>query len=158
MAEFDALDLVLTPVGVVRSSITSTHDAPKMETEGGVEAVIDILPQYREAMLGLKVGQQVVLLTWLHQADRSCVRVHPRGDTSRPLQGVFNTRSPARPNPVGLHVTTIVALAPDRMTVHPLEALDGTPVVDIKPHRRIPPPAAPDSESTERTGGERRDA
>lgn len=141
MSDFEAMDLTVTPVGVVRSSVTSTQNAPKMEHEGGVEAVIEILPQYREAMLGLQAGQPVILLTWLHQSDRSLLQVHPRGDVARPLQGVFNTRSPARPNPIGLHLTTIVALEADRITVFPLEVLDGTPIVDIKPQRQSPPPA-----------------
>ncbi|MCA1946414.1 MAG: tRNA (N6-threonylcarbamoyladenosine(37)-N6)-methyltransferase TrmO [Desulfovibrio sp.] len=138
----DSPNMDVVFVGMVRSSIRTRDDAPKMEHEGGVEAVIEILPQYRDAMLGLEAGQQVVLLTWLHLANRNLLRVHPRGDPSRPLQGVFNTRSPNRPNPIGLHVTNIVRITPDGIAVHPLEVLDGTPILDIKPLRGTPSPVS----------------
>ncbi|AGW13290.1 tRNA (N6-threonylcarbamoyladenosine(37)-N6)-methyltransferase TrmO [Megalodesulfovibrio gigas] len=140
MHAHDSADMDVFPVGVVRSSILTKEDAPKMEHEGGVEAVIEILPEFREGMLGLEAGQQVVLLTWLHLSRRDLLQVHPRGDRTRPLQGVFNTRSPNRPNPIGLHVTNIVRVAPDGIAVHPLEVLDGTPIIDIKPLRGTPSP------------------
>jgi tRNA-Thr(GGU) m(6)t(6)A37 methyltransferase TsaA len=90
-------------------------------------------PQVREAAADLRVGEEVLLLTWLHQGRRDVLSVHPRGDRNRPRQGVFSTRSPDRPNPIGLHAVTIVGIEGDAMTVRNLEAIDGTPVLDVKP-------------------------
>ena len=90
-------------------------------------------PEVREAAADLEVGQEVLVLTWLHQGDRDVVAVHPRGDPERPRQGVFSTRSADRPNPVGLHAVTIVGVEDDAITVRDLEAIDGTPVLDVKP-------------------------
>ncbi len=123
----------LLVVGQVRSSLADRRNCPKMEHEGGVEAVIAIDPAYAPAMEGLKVGQELVLLTWLHQAGREYLQVHPRGDKANPKRGVFSTRSPDRPNPIGMHKVTIKALNGLELTVFPLEAIDGTPIIDIKP-------------------------
>ena len=122
-------------VGVVRSSLRTRADCPKQGGEGGVEAEIFIAPEFREGLDGLESGQDVLLLTWLHRAERDVLKVHPRGNRDAPLKGVFATRSPARPNPVGLHRVKILELEREtgRLLVAPLEALDGTPILDIKP-------------------------
>jgi len=125
----------LFQVGVVRSSLLTRADCPKQGGEGGVEAEIFVAPEYREGLDGLEPGRDVLLLTWLHRAERDVLKVHPRGNREAPLKGVFATRSPARPNPVGLHRVKILELEKERgrLLVAPLEALDGTPVLDIKP-------------------------
>ena len=122
-------------IGVVRSSLLTRADCPKQGGEGGVEAEIFVAPEYREGLDGLEPGRDVLLLTWLHRAERDVLKVHPRGNREAPLKGVFATRSPARPNPVGLHRVKILELEKEkgRLLVAPLEALDGTSVLDIKP-------------------------
>ncbi len=128
------MDMELKIIGIVRSSIKTRAEAPKQEYEGAPAVWIDIDPAYSEAMYRLKKGEKAMVLTWLHQADRGCLQVHPRGNPKNPLTGVFGTRSPARPNPIGLHEVTILEIQddPPRLRVEPLEAIDGTPVVDIK--------------------------
>ncbi len=132
------MDVTLRILGLVRSPIQDKHSAPKCEHEGGAEARVDIAPEYAEAVDTLREGQEVWLFTWLHLSDRGKLKVHPRGDRSRPLRGVFNTRSPDRPNPIGLHKVRITGIesAPSggvTLVIAQLEALDGTPVIDIKP-------------------------
>jgi tRNA-Thr(GGU) m(6)t(6)A37 methyltransferase TsaA len=123
----------LTFLGLVRSALTDRDAAPKSGLEGAPEAWLELDPAYAPALLGLEVGQRILIVTWLHQADRSALQCHPRGDASRPLRGVFATRSPDRPNPLGLHEVTLLEIAaPARLRVFPLEAIDGTPVVDVK--------------------------
>ena len=124
----------LRPIGVVRSRLTSREQAPRQGSEGAPEAWVEIDPHYSLALAGIAAGDELILLTWLHLARRDVLEVHPRGDPEQPLTGVFATRSPDRPNPIGLHrVRVLETLAPGRLRVGPLEALDGTPVVDIKP-------------------------
>ncbi|HLU60074.1 MAG TPA: tRNA (N6-threonylcarbamoyladenosine(37)-N6)-methyltransferase TrmO [Pseudonocardia sp.] len=123
----------LRPIGRVRSPLTDPAAAPKQADEGAPPARIEVRPEYAEAVDGLAAGEGVVVLTWLHRADRSVLAVHPRGDPARPLTGVFATRSQDRPNPVGLHVVTITAIEGTTIEVDALEAVDGTPVIDIKP-------------------------
>ena len=123
----------LRPIGRVESPLTDLDAAPMQADEGAPEATIAIEPQFEAALEGLGPGQRVVIVTWLHLADREVLRVHPRSDASRPKQGVFATRSPDRPNPLGLHEAEVVAIDGARMRVRELEALDGTPVVDLKP-------------------------
>jgi tRNA-Thr(GGU) m(6)t(6)A37 methyltransferase TsaA len=123
----------LVPVGVVESPLVDLDGAPKQGDEGAPEAWIAFEPSVRDALDGLAVGDDVILLTWFDRADRAVQRVHPRGDTSRPPTGVFATRSPARPNPIGLHRVTVLEHDGLRMRVSGLEALDGTPIVDVKP-------------------------
>ena len=124
----------LRPIGVVRSQLTSRAEAPKQGSEGAPEAWVEIDPVFADALAGVAKGNEVILLTWLHQGRRDVLEVHPRGDPERPLAGVFATRSPDRPNPIGLHRVQVLEIdAPARLRVGPLEALDGTPVVDIKP-------------------------
>ena len=107
---------------------------PKQGAEGAPEAWLEIDPAFSEALEGLAAGQEIIVLTWLDRGRRDLLRVHPRGNPEAPLKGVFATRSPHRPNPIGLHRVKIVEIQGlGRMRVRPLEALDGTPVIDIKP-------------------------
>ena len=123
----------LRPVGWVESSLTDRDAAPKQGDEGAPPARIVFRPEFREAARDLRRGDEVLVLTWLHQGSRDVLSVYPRGDTSRPITGVFSTRSPDRPNPIGLHTVRIEAVAGNEITVNNLEAIDGTPVLDIKP-------------------------
>jgi tRNA-Thr(GGU) m(6)t(6)A37 methyltransferase TsaA len=127
------MDFLLHPIGYVRSPLSDVRDCPHQGKEGAPEAWIDVDEAYAEALDGIRVGSEIVVLTWMHLADRSVLRVHPRRDKTRPLTGVFFTRSPHRPNPIGLHKVTVSAVeSGTRLLVTPLEAVDGTPVVDIK--------------------------
>jgi tRNA-Thr(GGU) m(6)t(6)A37 methyltransferase TsaA len=126
-------DMQLRPIATVRSPLTDIAAAPMQAHEGAPEAWIEFEPAVLDALDGLRVGDEVIVLTWLDRADRDVLRVHPRDDLANPLQGVFNTRSPDRPNPIGLHEVRILAIDGPRVRVSALEALDGTPVVDVKP-------------------------
>ncbi|HTG02425.1 MAG TPA: tRNA (N6-threonylcarbamoyladenosine(37)-N6)-methyltransferase TrmO [Nitrospirota bacterium] len=124
---------LLHPIGIVRSVLIKPEDAPRQGFLGAPEAWIEIYPQYRDALQGVNVNDEVTVLTWFHLSDRSILKVHPRSDPSRPLTGVFATRAPVRPNPIGLHRVTVLEIVPARgIRVQPLEAVDGTPVIDIK--------------------------
>ena len=120
-------------IGFVRSELTRLEDAPMQGDEGAPAAWLEITPQATLGLIGIKPGDELILLTWLHLAERDVLQVHPRGDLSRPLTGVFATRSPDRPNPVGLHRVTVLEVVQPRLRVAPLEAIDGTPIIDIKP-------------------------
>lgn len=128
-----AADFTLTPVGHVESPLTDRASAPKQGHEGAPEAWLVFDGPFLDALDGLRVGDQVLVLTWLHLSSRDVLRVHPRDDAAVPLHGVFATRSPDRPNPIGLHPVEILEIAGDRLRVSDLEALDGTPVLDVKP-------------------------
>jgi tRNA-Thr(GGU) m(6)t(6)A37 methyltransferase TsaA len=121
------------PVGWVESPLRERAEAPKQGDEGSPRAWVVFDPSMAAAIRDLRAGTDVLLLTWLDRAARDVLAVHPRGDASRPVQGVFSTRSPDRPNPIGLHRVTIVAVDGHRLEVRDLEALDGTPVLDVKP-------------------------
>lgn len=122
------------PIGRVQSSLTEPAEAPKQGHEGAPDARIEVLPDFVEALDGIEPGDEVVLLTWFHQADREVLKVHPRDDPSNPLTGVFATRSADRPNPIGLHRVEVLEVEDERwLSVRGLEAIDGTPVIDIKP-------------------------
>jgi tRNA-Thr(GGU) m(6)t(6)A37 methyltransferase TsaA len=123
----------VTPIGAVESSLTDKAAAPKQGHEGAPDAWLAFEAGVLEGLDGIRPGQQVVVLTWLDRADRDVLRVHPRDDVANPMQGVFNTRSADRPNPVGLHEVEVVEVDGTRVRVRPLEALDGTPIVDMKP-------------------------
>lgn len=124
----------LRPVGFIRSRLITMEDAPKLGSEGAPEAWVEIDPTFAVAIDGIAAGAEVILLTWLHRGDRDTLQVHPRDDPQNPLKGVFATRSPNRPNPIGLHRVRVLEIAGSvRLRVEPLEAVDGTPVVDIKP-------------------------
>ena len=122
----------LEPVGFIRSTVKGRADAPRQGSEGAPDAWLEIEPQFAEALLGMEVGHELIVITWLHQAYRSVLKNHPRRDESRPLTGVFYTRSPARPNPLGLHPVIVREIAGTRVKIGPIEVFDGTPVVDIK--------------------------
>ena len=121
------------PIGVVESPLTDPATAPKQGFEGAPDSVVVLEPEVLPGLDGLRAGDRVIVLTWLHRADRSVLRVHPRDDLSNPERGVFSTRSSDRPNPIGLHVVSIVELDGARLRVRDLEAIDGTPVLDLKP-------------------------
>lgn len=125
-------DVALTPVGVVRSSLTERKGAPRQPDEGAPPATIRFDARVRDALDGLRAGDRVILLTWLDRADRDVQRVHPRGRTDRPALGVFATRSPDRPNPIGVHEVEVTAVRDLELDVLALEAIDGTPVLDVK--------------------------
>jgi len=122
----------LRPVGTLRSSLKDRKDAPRQGGEGAPDAWIEIEPWARDALLGIAVGDALLVLTWLHEADRRTLRVHPRNLPENEITGVFATRSPDRPNPIGLHPVTVRAIEGLRLLVGPIEAIDGTPVVDLK--------------------------
>lgn len=122
----------LQMIGVVRSALTELADAPRQGDEGGFEAWLEIDTAFAPAMSGIAVGDEVMILTWLHLADRTTLQVHPRGNLDRPMTGVFTTRSPHRPNPIGLHRVTVLEIDGTKLKVALLEALDGTPIIDIK--------------------------
>ena len=125
--------LQVKPVGRVESPLSERASAPKQGNEGAPEAWIVFEPDLVEALRGIAPGDEVLVLTWLDRGDREVLQTRPRDDPANPLQGVFNTRSPDRPNPIGLHPVTVVAIEGSRMLVSELEALDGTPVIDVKP-------------------------
>ncbi|TQK52769.1 tRNA-Thr(GGU) m(6)t(6)A37 methyltransferase TsaA [Streptomyces sp. SLBN-118] len=128
---------VLRPIGRVESPLTDRGSAPKQGDEGAPEAWLVFEPEVSEGLRDLRAGEEVMVLTWLDRASREVLAVHPRGDGTRPVTGVFSTRSPDRPNPIGLHRVTLVAIdgreEGTRVRVRNLEALDGTPVLDVKP-------------------------
>lgn len=126
-------ELLLRPVGVVRSELRDREVAPMQGDEGAPDAWIELRPEIARAAASLAPGDELLVLTWFHEADRSVLEVHPRSDPSRPVTGVFSTRSPDRPNPVGLHRVQVLAVEKKRIRVGPLEAIDGTPVIDLKP-------------------------
>jgi tRNA-Thr(GGU) m(6)t(6)A37 methyltransferase TsaA len=127
-----ALRAKLRAVGVIRSTLKLRTGAPRQGREGAPDAWLEVATFARDALEGLHAGDAIVLITWLHRGRRDVLKVHPRGDRAQPLAGVFATRSPDRPNPLGLHEVTIRAIRGARLRVGPLEAIDGTPVVDIK--------------------------
>ncbi len=129
----DATRYEVTPVGRVRSRLKSRADAPRQGYEGAPDAWILIEPAFLPGLHLLRPGQDLLVLTWLHQSARDVLAVHPRRDPNQPLTGVFATRSPDRPNPIGLHRVRLLAMADGELHVSPLEAIDGTPVIDIKP-------------------------
>ena len=123
----------LEPVGMIRSSLVERAQAPRQGAEGAPDAWLEVRPEYARALSGISAGDHVLVITWLHRADRGVLEVHPRDDHAAPLAGVFATRSPDRPNPLGLHRVTVREVAGTRLRIGPIEAIDGTPVVDIKP-------------------------
>ena len=133
MSSLDQPQFQLTPVGRVESSLTDLDLAPNQGDEGAPSAWLVFEPDVLDALDGIRPGDEIILLTWLDRARRDVLRVHPRGDVSRPRQGVFSTRSPARPNPIGLHRVEVETIEGNRMRVRNLEAINGTPIVDVKP-------------------------
>lgn len=123
----------LKPIGVIRSTLKSRGDAPKQGSEGAPDAWIEVHAWAADALHLLAAGDQIVVITWFHQSKRDVLQVHPRSNPRNPLTGVFATRSPDRPNPLGLHPVRIRSIKGTRLRIGPIEAIDGTPVVDIKP-------------------------
>ena len=123
----------LRPIGVIRSILKTRRAAPMQGSEGAPDAWLEVNSFAGRALGGLRVGNDIIVITWLHRARRNVLKVHPRSDPRRPLTGVFATRSPDRPNPLGLHRVTVREVGKNRLRIGPIEAIDGTPVVDIKP-------------------------
>lgn len=123
----------IRPIGWVESPLGSRSDAPRQGDEGAPDAVLALGADVGPALDGIAVGDELLVLTWLHEADRTTLTVHPRGDVSRPLHGVFATRAPDRPNPIGLHRVRVLAVDGTRLRVSGLEAIDATPILDLKP-------------------------
>ena len=131
MSSEEAFELRI--IGRVRSPLTEMEEAPRQGDEGAPDVWIEFDPDVLDALQGVQPGDRLVMLTWLDRADRDVLTVHPRGDASRPPAGVFATRSHHRPNPIGLHPVEVLAIDGPRLKVSSLEALDGTPIVDVKP-------------------------
>ena len=123
----------LAPIGFLRSPLKERGAAPRQGREGAPDAWLEVDAAVAEGLEGIDVGDELIVITWLHQAARDILKTHPRNDQTRPLTGVFATRSPDRPNPLGLHRVTVREIAGNKIKVGPIEAVDGTPVVDIKP-------------------------
>ncbi len=123
----------IKPIGVIRSELTNRKAAPRQGNEGAPDAWVEVNSAFAKGLEGIAVGSEIVLITWFHKAHRDRLKLHPRGDKSRSETGVFSTRSPDRPNPIGLHRVVVMEISGNRLKVGPIEAIDGTPVVDIKP-------------------------
>jgi len=128
-----AARFTLRPIGVIRSTLKSRRGAPRQGSEGAPDAWLELRAWAVEALYGMAVGDEIIVITWLHRARRDIMQVHPRSDRHNPLTGVFATRSPDRPNPLGLHPVVVRAIQGRRLRIRAIEAIDGTPVVDIKP-------------------------
>lgn len=126
---------LIRPIGLIRSTIKDRKMAPMQGSEGAPDVWLEVQPSIAEALDGISPGDDIIVITWLHRARRDVLKVHPRSDPARRLTGVFATRSPDRPNPLGLHRVTVRSIKNLRLRVGPMEAIDGTPVVDIKPIR-----------------------
>jgi tRNA-Thr(GGU) m(6)t(6)A37 methyltransferase TsaA len=129
----DSTRTQLRPIGIIRSTLKERGEAPRQGSEGAPDAWLDVYPWAREGLRGIGPGDELIVISWLHQGQRDVLVVHPRDDLRLPLTGVFATRSPDRPNPLGLHVVTVRRRAAGRLQIGPVEAIDGTPVVDVKP-------------------------
>lgn len=124
----------VNPIGVVRSSLKLREHAPKQGSDGAPEAQLVFSEEFRPGLADVRPGDHLLVLTWLHQGKRDVLEVHPKGDPRLPLTGVFSTRSPDRPNPIGIHRVRVLAMeSPTELRVADLEAFDETPIVDVKP-------------------------
>lgn len=123
----------IRPIGMVRSELKRREESPKQGHEGAPDAWLEIEPEFADGLDGITTGADILVLTWLHKSRRDILKLHPRNNPQIPLRGVFATRSPNRPNPIGLHPVTVRAVESRRIKVGPLEAIDGTPILDIKP-------------------------
>lgn len=123
----------LYPIGFIRSPLKRREEAPRQGNEGAPDAWLELNPAVAEGLDGIAVGDKMIIITWFHRSQRNILKTHPRNDKSIPLAGVFATRSPDRPNPLGLHPVTVLEIEGNRLKVGPIEAIEGTPVVDIKP-------------------------
>ena len=127
------VNYVLNPIGFIRSPLKTREDAPRQGHEGAPEAWLEVKAEFAEALEGTATGDEVIVITWFHLSRRDVQKVHPRGDRRNPLTGIFATRSPDRPNPLGLHRVRVLEVKGTNLKIGPIEAVDGTPVVDIKP-------------------------
>jgi len=125
-------DITIQIVGYIRSAVRELAEAARQGPEGAPDAWLEVEPAFARGLSGIAAGDRIVVLTWLHRADRSVLEVHPRGNRTIPLTGVFATRSPHRPNPIGLHRVTVREISETRLRIGPIEAIDGTPVIDLK--------------------------
>jgi tRNA-Thr(GGU) m(6)t(6)A37 methyltransferase TsaA len=122
-------------IGTVHSGLKKLEDCPRQEKENAPEATVEVFSEFTEGLENIQEGDEMILFTWLHEADRSVLKTRPRNNNNLPLTGVFSTRSPDRPNPIGIHIVTITAIInSNQFKVSNLEVLDGTPLIDIKPH------------------------
>jgi tRNA-Thr(GGU) m(6)t(6)A37 methyltransferase TsaA len=135
-AKHSARNKELRPIGVIRSPLKTRSGAPKQGSEGAPDAWLEVRRWATDGLRGLAAGDHVIVITWLHQARRGVLQVHPRGNPRYSLMGVFATRSPDRPNPLGLHPVVVRAIRGNRLRIGPIEAIDKTPVVDVKPQLR----------------------
>ena len=127
-------EYLVKPIGYIRSELKNIDDAPRFYTEAGApKARLEVIPAFRGGLDRMQVGQDIIVITWLHLARRDVLQVHPQGNPTKPLTGVFLTRSPDRPNPLGLHRARVLAIEADSLLIGPIEVIDGTPVLDIKP-------------------------
>jgi L-fuculose-phosphate aldolase len=126
------MEMVLKPIGVIRSPFTDPHKAPRQGSKSVVRGKLVVEEQYRDALLGLEKGWKIVILYWMHLAERDVLQVHPRNDPTRPMRGVFSTRSPKRPNPISIDTVEITGIEGTVIEVEGLDAVDGTPLLDIK--------------------------
>ncbi|MHC4944033.1 MAG: tRNA (N6-threonylcarbamoyladenosine(37)-N6)-methyltransferase TrmO [Planctomycetota bacterium] len=126
-------NFTIEPIGIIRSELASKEDAPNQGFEGAPDAWLEVNSKFIEGLEGTVVGKEIILITWFHEARRDILKLHPRRDKNLPMTGVFATRSPDRPNPFGLHRVSVLEVSCHRIKVGPIEAIDGTPVVDIKP-------------------------
>jgi len=127
------IDYTLHPIGFVESSIVNREEAPSQGHEGAPDVWITFNKNISEGLADIRVSEEIIILTWFHQAKRDVLKLHPRWDKKNPLTGVFSTRSPDRPNPIGLHQVRVLQIKDNSIKVAALEAIDGTPVLDIKP-------------------------
>jgi tRNA-Thr(GGU) m(6)t(6)A37 methyltransferase TsaA len=134
------LDVQLRPVGTIRSTLKTRSEAPKQGSEGAPDAWLEVDASLADALDGLEVGDEILVITWFHEAHRDVLKVHPRSDPRNRLTGVFATRSPDRPNPLGLHPVVVRGIDGNRLRIGPIEAIDGTPVIDVKPVLKCSPP------------------
>jgi tRNA-Thr(GGU) m(6)t(6)A37 methyltransferase TsaA len=126
-------EYTLHPIGHIRSTLRALDESPRQGSERAPDAWLEVNPAFARGLFGIATGDEVIVVTWLHRADRDVLETHPRNDPEIPLAGVFATRSPNRPNPLGLHRVTVREISGTRLRIGPIEAVDGTPVVDVKP-------------------------
>jgi len=126
-------EYLVKPIGFIRSELKNIEDAPSFYTEGAPNARLELIPAFKDGLDRMQAGRDIIVITWLHLAHRDVLKVHPQGNLTKPLTGVFLTRSPDRPNPLGLHRTRVLEINDNSLLIGPIEAIDGTPVLDIKP-------------------------
>lgn len=127
------MDQKINAIGIVRSSLKNIKDCPLQEYENAPAATLEIFPDFKDGISDIETGNELIVFSWLHQSDRTVLKTKPRNEESAKLTGVFSTRSPARPNPIGMHIVKVVAVNDYHIQVSQLELLDGTPIIDIKP-------------------------